>query len=276
MNIREETLQIMTQAAHRLEERNRRYMEAGNPSSGYPRVTAPIKGQLDHDGLSILLPLQTSKNYNGLLGAFYSHCLRAIEYIGCVETSDYRGIVAMRVRNANIRSVKNLERRLLRYPLRLDKARIVPSFDMSYAASTAVSWKPQKGRKLDCKKSKVLLAYLIIRSHGATIKEAVEDLCISESAARKRTMFLIGKKFVEAKKIPGSTEKRYVPVVKEMPQGETTRDRIIDYAEKAGEFRLRDVGISLGISRYTACHHLNYLVREEKVKRMGDGFYRYI
>ena len=269
MDIGEETLQIMRNAAKRIEERSRAYRlsEESVTNGVYPRVTAHIFGQLDHEGLAILLPVNYSKQYNGAAEVLYRHCMDALGYVGDVEVVNSQGLVEMRVRSANIHNVHNLDRRLLHYPRSLEDIRVVPALGMNYLASSAVA-RPKRDVKRMHTKAEKLLSYGIGHD-GFTTRQAAEFLGLRLPSARQHIRVLLKKKLVERE------GKKYVPLVDEMPPAETNRDRLIEYARQKREFGLSNAAKRLKISDSLASHHLKKLVEIGVLRKIKPGRYKY-
>ncbi|MEK6888100.1 MAG: hypothetical protein AABX14_04095 [Candidatus Aenigmatarchaeota archaeon] len=270
ISITEETLKIMKRAARRLEERYSEYRSRIEEDSDrkYTRVTAPIRGQMDHEGLSVLLPINCSKKYNGSINVFYEHCMRALGYVGNVEVTRYQGLVAMQVNAANIHNIHCLERRFLYYPRELANVQIVPSLEMIYLPSSAIPRPKREVNKMHTRPEE-LLSYGI-KHNGFTTREAAEFLKLKVTAARGHIFKLRKKGLIERE------GKRYVPTVDELPPSETTRDQILDYARKKHRFRLMYAARHLKVESPLLCHHIKRLTKTCMLRKIMPGLYEYV
>lgn len=267
MDINQETLQLMKGAARRIEERDREY-RAGSDEKQYTRVTAHIMGQLDHDGLGIVLPINHSKSYAGIVNAVYQHCIRAVEFVGDVDVVNYQGLVCARVRAAGIHHVHNLERRFMYYPQILARARVIPALDMRYFASSAAP-RPKRDVKRVHTKAEQLLLYGI-EKYGFTTKEAAEFLGQRTPTVRQHIRVLLSRGLIERE------GKKYVPTIDELPLSETTRDQVLEYAKKHSKTRAIKVAKHLQISQSLAVHHLGKLTEIGLLKKIMPGHYEYV
>ncbi|MFA4820436.1 MAG: hypothetical protein WC613_05790 [Candidatus Aenigmatarchaeota archaeon] len=267
INITDETLQIMKRAARRLEERNMEYGDSETRLSRCTRVTLPIRGQLDHEGLDIVLPVNRSKKYGNITNVFYQHCMRALSYLGDVQVGSYGGLVAMSVREANIHKVHAMERRFLYYPRLLADVHVVPSLEMSYLPSSAVP-RPKREVNRMHTKSEELLSFGI-KNNGFTTKEAAEFLKLRVTTTRRHIFKLSKDGLIERE------GKGYVPTVDELPPSETTRDQIIEYAREKQWFRLMHAAKHLEVEDSLLCHHIKRLTKMGVLRKIKPGHYKY-